>query len=182
MHSPVSQQTAVIFLFSSDRAGGSGGYDIWAASLDSSLEPIQVRNLGNVINTAGDEEAPYLHDKSRTLVFSSNGRVGMGGFDIYYAKGSFGLNDWEKPVNAGAPLNSSKDDMYYVSTDEDDVWNTGWISSDRSSECCLALFSVKGNNAQYLNGTYCGLQNTDSHWQMSVLTVTDLRHPGPGVG
>ena len=76
--------------------------------------------------------------------FSSNGHVGMGGFDIFYAKGNFSMSDWEKPVNAGAPLNSSKDDMYYVSTDEDDVWNTGWISSDRSSECCLALFEVKG--------------------------------------
>ena len=61
-------------LFSSDRPGGSGGYDLWAALLDSSMEPIQVRNLGNVINSAGDEEAPYLHDKTRTLVFSSNGR------------------------------------------------------------------------------------------------------------
>ena len=76
----------------------------------------------------------------------------MGGFDIYYAKGSFSLNDWEKPINAGAPLNSSKDDIYFVSTDEDDIWNTGWMSSDRSSECCLALFSVKGNNAKFVNG------------------------------
>ena len=52
---------------------GIRGFDIWATSLDSNLEPIQVRNLGNVINSAGDEEAPYLHDKTRTLVFSSKG-------------------------------------------------------------------------------------------------------------
>ena len=168
-------------LFSSDRDGGFGGFDIWATSLDSNLEPIQVRNLGNVINSAGDEEAPYVHDKARTLVFSSNGRVGMGGFDIYYARGSFSLNDWEKPENAGAPLNSSKDDIYFVSTDEDDIWNTGWMSSDRSSECCLALFSVKGNNAKFVNGaivdckTRKALANTE-------LLVTDLRHPGRILG
>jgi OmpA-OmpF porin, OOP family len=163
-------------LFSSDRAGGSGGYDLWASYLDSNLEPIQVRNLGNVINTAGDEEAPYLHDKSRILVFSSNGRVGMGGFDIYYAKGNFNLSDWDKPVNAGAPLNSSKDDLYYVSTDEDNLWNSGWVSSDRSSECCLALFSVKENNAQYINGTV--VDCITHHPLVNVeLTVTDLRHP-----
>ncbi len=130
----------VIFYFHLIVRADAGGYDLWAASLDSNQEAIQVRNLGNVINTSGDEEAPYFHDKTRTLVFSSNGHVGMGGFDIYYAQGNFGLNDWEKPVNAGAPLNSSKDDIYFVGTDEDDVWNTGWISSDRSSECCLALF------------------------------------------
>jgi len=168
-------------LFSSDREGGYGGYDIWAASLDSNLEPIQVRNLGNVINSAGDEEAPYMHDKSRTLVFSSNGRVGMGGFDIYYAKGSFGLNDWEKPENAGAPLNSSKDDIYFVSTDEDDIWNTGWMSSDRSSECCLALFSVKGNNAKFVNGTIVDCKTRKS-LANTELVVTDLRHPGRILG
>ena len=168
-------------LFSSDREGGSGGYDLWAASLDSSQQPIQVRNLGNVINTAGDEEAPFLHDKSRILVYSSNGRIGMGGFDIYYAKGNFSLNSWEKPVNAGAPLNSSKDDIYFISTDEDDIWNTGWISSDRSSECCLALFSVKGNNAKYVHGNIVDCDTRESLANVQ-LTVTDLRHPDRVLG
>ena len=168
-------------LFSSDRPGGSGGYDLWASLLDSSMEPIQVRNLGNVINSAGDEEAPYLHEKTRTLVFSSNGRVGMGGFDIYYAKGNFGLNGWEKPANAGAPLNSSKDDLYYVGTDEDDVWNTGWISSDRSSECCLGLFAVKENNTQYVNGNIMDCK-TGRPLANTMLTVTDLRHPDRVLG
>jgi OOP family OmpA-OmpF porin len=168
-------------MFSSDREGGFGGYDIWATSLDSNFEPIQVRNLGNVINSAGDEEAPFVHDKSRTLVYSSNGRVGMGGFDIYYARGNFGLNDWEKPVNAGAPLNSSKDDIYFVSTDEDDIWNTGWMSSDRSSECCLALFSVKGNNAKFVNGTIVDCKTRKS-LANAELIVTDLRHPGRILG
>jgi OmpA-OmpF porin, OOP family len=168
-------------LFSSDRDGGFGGYDIWATSLDSNLEPIQVRNLGNVINSAGDEEAPYVHDKTRTLVFSSNGRVGMGGFDIYYARGSFSLTDWEKPVNAGAPLNSSKDDIYFVSTDEEDIWNTGWMSSDRSSECCLALYSVKGNNAKFVNGAIVDCK-TRKVLANTELVVTDLRHPGRVLG
>jgi outer membrane protein OmpA-like peptidoglycan-associated protein len=163
-------------IFSSDRPGGSGGYDLWASLMDSAMNPVQIRNLGNVINSAGDEEAPYLHDKTRTLVFSSNGRVGMGGFDIYYAKGNFGLNAWEKPENAGAPLNSSKDDLYYVGTDEDDPWNTGWVSSDRSSECCLALFSVTENNAQYLFGNVLDCKNGEP-LSNTLLTVTDLRHP-----
>jgi outer membrane protein OmpA-like peptidoglycan-associated protein/tetratricopeptide (TPR) repeat protein len=168
-------------LFSSDRAGGTGGFDLWVSSLDSLQECIQVRNLGSVINTTGDEEAPYLHDKSRTLVFSSNGRVGMGGFDIYSARGNFNLNTWEKPVNAGAPLNSSKDDMYYISTDEENIWNTGWVSSDRSSECCLALFSVKENNAQYVYGTVVDCE-TRKPLPNVLLSVTDLRHPDRQLG
>jgi OOP family OmpA-OmpF porin len=163
-------------IFSSDRQGGEGGYDLWAASLDEHYEVIQVQNLGNVVNTNGDEEAPYFHDKSRTLVFSSNGLIGMGGFDIFYSKGTFNMKDWEKPVNAGAPLNSPKDELYFVSTDEDDLWNTGWISSDRSSECCLALFEVRENNAQFLKGAVVDCQ---THLPLSnvLLTVTDLRHP-----
>lgn len=168
-------------IFSSDRPGGSGGYDLWASSLDSNQEPIQVRNLGNVINTGGDEEAPYFHDKSRTLVFSTNGRVGMGGFDIFSAKGNFNLSSWEKPVNAGAPLNSPKDDLYYISTDEDNLWNTGWISSDRSSECCLALFAVKENNAQVVNGVVVDCK-TREPLKNVMLTVTDLRHPDRVLG
>jgi OmpA-OmpF porin, OOP family len=163
-------------VFSSNRPGGAGGYDLWAASLDNNYEVIQVQNLGNVINTGGDEEAPYFHNKSRTLVFSSNGHIGMGGFDIFYSKGSFNMTDWNKPVNAGAPLNSPKDDLYYVATDEDDVWNTGWVSSDRSSECCLTLFEVKENNSQFLKGTVVDCQ---THLPLAnvLLTVTDLRHP-----
>ena len=168
-------------LFSSDRPGGSGGYDLWVSSMDTSFNPIQVRNLGNVINSGGDEEAPYFHDKTRTLVFSSNGRVGMGGFDIFYSKGNFNMSSWEKPENAGAPLNSSKDDLYYVSSDEDDVWNTGWISSDRSSECCMALFAVRENNAQFVNGTVVDCKTREPLSNV-VLTVTDLRHPGRVLG
>jgi OOP family OmpA-OmpF porin len=105
----------------------------------------------------------------------------MGGFDIFSARGNFNLTGWEKPVNAGAPLNSSKDDLYYVSTDEDNLWNTGWISSDRSSECCLALFAVKGNNSQYVNGRIIDCKTGKALGNVA-LTVTDLRHPGRVLG
>jgi OOP family OmpA-OmpF porin len=168
-------------LFSSDRPGGEGGYDLWATYLDSLQGPIQIHNLGNVINSAGDEEAPYMHDKTRTLIFSSNGRVGMGGFDIYYARGNYNLSGWEKPLNAGAPLNSSKDDLYYTSTDEDSPWNTGWISSDRGSVCCLALYAVRENNTQYLQGTVTDCKTHQALVNVE-LTVTDLRHPDRMLG
>ena len=163
-------------IFSSDRQGGYGGYDLWYASLDTNLDVIQVQNLGNVINTQDDEQAPYFHDKSRTLVFSTNGRIGMGGYDLFYAKGNFNLSNWQKPENAGAPLNSSKDDLYYVSTDDENIWNAGWMSSDRSSDCCLALFSVKENNARYVKGTVVDCR-TGKPVDHAALTVIDNRHP-----
>ncbi len=139
-------------LFSSDRPGGIGKYDLWYARLDSDYQVITVANLGETINTPEDDEAPYYHQNSRMLVFASNGRTGMGGFDIYYSHGNFDFSRWEKPQNPGIPINSPKDDLYFVSTDEDNCWNTGWLSSDRGSGCCLALYSVRQNNMQYIAG------------------------------
>ncbi len=178
---PALTSDARYIFFSSDRAGGSGGYDIWQASLDSNGEPIQVQNLGNVINTPGNEQAPYYHDRSRTLVFSTSGRTGMGGYDLFYSRGSFNMQGWEKPQNAGAPLNSSKDDMYYVSTDEENLWNTGWVSSDRASDCCLAMFSVTENNARLVKG-YAVNAKTGKPLANVVITVTDKRHSSKVLG
>lgn len=139
-------------LFSSDRKGGIGKYDLWFAPLDTNLNPLLVTNMGNIVNTAEDEIAPSYHQTSRTLLYSTNGFIGMGGFDIFSAKGDFQLSNWEKPKNAGSPINSSKDELYYVSTDEDNLWNTGIFSSDRNTECCLTMFSVRQDNMQIIHG------------------------------
>lgn len=128
-------------LFASDRAGGLGGYDLWSAELDAAGKPLSVQNLGPAINTSSDEEAPFFHPASGTLVFASNGRTGMGGFDLYYAKGS--LTKWETPVNFGYPVNDVKDDMYFFSRSKSEyILEDAWFSSDRSAECCLELFSL----------------------------------------
>jgi outer membrane protein OmpA-like peptidoglycan-associated protein len=128
-------------LFASDRAGGNGGYDLWSAELDASGKPLSVQNLGPAINTSSDEEAPFYHPASGTLVFASNGRTGMGGYDLYYAKGSAGK--WEAPVNFGYPVNDVKDDMYFFSRSKSAyILEDAWFSSDRSAECCLELFSL----------------------------------------
>lgn len=139
-------------LFTSNREGGVGKYDLWYAALDSNCNVLTVTNMGNIVNTPNDEFSPSYHTRSRQLLYSSNGLVGMGGFDIYYARGDFQLLGWEKPLNAGAPINSSKDDLYFISTDEDNVWNTGLLSSDRDTDCCLEVFTVKQDNAQFVSG------------------------------
>ncbi len=125
--------------FASDRAGGSGGFDIWYAALGDSLQTGEAVNAGSVINTKEDDEAPFYHPASGTLVYASKGRTGMGGFDLYYSKGD--LQSWATPVNAGHPVNSVKDDMYFTSRGSD-LWADALVSSDRASLCCLELFSV----------------------------------------
>ncbi|MET0392134.1 MAG: OmpA family protein, partial [Chitinophagaceae bacterium] len=137
-------------LFASDRPGGQGGFDIWYAPLDSKGQPGKAVNMGTGINTARDEEAPFYHIAAQSLVFASNGLTGMGGFDLYAAKGTIG-SSFGAPENLGAPINSIKDDIYFVSKGKRLLENA-WISSDRSSLCCLELFSVQKTYQQYYTG------------------------------
>ncbi|WP_164974215.1 OmpA family protein [Filimonas effusa] len=129
-------------LFVSDRPGGIGGLDIWCAELDGSGHAVRVFNAGNTINTAGNEQAPYYHAPGNRLVFASDGRTGMGGYDLYYSKGNIGA--WQTPVNFGYPVNSVKDDMYFASLSASaDPLEMALLSSDRDAECCLELMALQ---------------------------------------
>jgi OOP family OmpA-OmpF porin len=140
MRQPYATQDGKYLLFASDRPGGRGKNDIWYIALDAAGNPTGTAVNLEAVNTAGDDEAPFYHQASGTLVYASNGLVGMGGYDLYVAKGSIG-SAWAKPKNMGYPVNSVKDDIYYLSTDPKSVWNNAVFSSDRQSECCLELFA-----------------------------------------
>lgn len=101
--------------FSSSRAGGFGGKDIYCSKLDSTGNWGQPINLGNTINTINDEITPFIHYDGKTLYFASNGFFGLGGFDIYRSQ----LQEsgtWSKPSNMGKPINSLNDESGF-STD-----------------------------------------------------------------
>lgn len=92
--------------FTSDMPGGSGGKDIWRVNLKERAGSLE--NMGDWINTSGDEVFPYVYSDS-ILYFASNGHVGYGGLDIFKAelKPSGG---WSV-TNMGQPINSSYDDF-----------------------------------------------------------------------
>ena len=128
-------------LFSSNRSGGQGGYDLWYAPLVNGVPGTPV-NMGSMINTTFDEQAPTYHEASKSLIFSTNGRVGMGGYDFFQSKGMIG--NWAEPVNLGYPVNSIKDDMYFTSRGSaKNILENVMLSSDRDAACCLELFSLK---------------------------------------
>jgi outer membrane protein OmpA-like peptidoglycan-associated protein/tetratricopeptide (TPR) repeat protein len=134
-------------LFSSNKAGGQGGFDLWFVGLSETFEPAaDVMNMGTSINTAGDDEAPFYHMPSKTLVYATNGKVGMGGYDLFYAKGDLAGATWEAPMNMGQPVNSVKDDIYYATNDAKNIWTGAMLSSDRDSPCCLELYSFNRKN------------------------------------
>jgi outer membrane protein OmpA-like peptidoglycan-associated protein len=124
-------------LFSCDKAGN---YDLYAATLDANAKVVSVKPL-STLNTTADEQAPYYHAASSTLVFASNGGVGMGGYDLYFSKGT--IDQLSPAVNFGYPVNAVKDDIYFASKSQTaNVLDDAWFCSDRSAECCLELFSL----------------------------------------
>ena len=105
-----------LLLFSSDRPGGRGRMDIWYSVLDKEGKWTRAKNLGKPVNTPGEEFSPFLHNNNQTLFYSSNGRKGMGGLDLFVTERSG--DGWEAPVNLGYPLNTWKDEVgIYVNSE-----------------------------------------------------------------
>jgi OmpA-OmpF porin, OOP family len=127
--------------FASDRPGGAGNFDIWYAPLNNDGTTGEPIHTGSSINTTGDEQAPFYHASTSTLVFSSNGKTGMGGFDLFTAKG-WG-NNWQNVQNMGYPVNSPRDDIYFYADPKSGLLKNAMLSSDRGSNCCLELFEVE---------------------------------------
>ena len=111
--------------FASDMPNGYGGFDIYKASIndDGSLgEPV---NLGQKVNTEGQEMFPYISDNG-TLYFSSNGHLGLGGLDVFHTKE---IDGKIAPIrNIGIPVNSNADDFAFHLDEET---GEGFVSSNR---------------------------------------------------
>jgi peptidoglycan-associated lipoprotein len=112
--------------FVSDMAGGIGGKDIWKVTRSNEGDEwSKPENMGPEINTVDDEMFPFMHPDG-TLYFSSNGRIGLGGLDIYMAKKN--ENGTWKVENMKYPINSSADDFGIVFEKE---MERGFFSSSR---------------------------------------------------
>lgn len=113
--------------FASDRPGGKGGFDIYTSTLGGSGDWVSIKNLGDTINSEFDEESPFIDYDNKVLFFSSKGRKGMGGYDIYKSARDTKGN-WSLPENLGYPINTPDDDIFYVSSPDGE---RGYYSSVR---------------------------------------------------
>ena len=94
--------------FVSNRPGGVGGKDIWVSSFENS-EWVTPKNIGKFVNTKRDETTPFIHSNNHALFFSSNGHIGMGGFDLIKTEK---LDDeWRHVENLGYPINTFHDEV-----------------------------------------------------------------------
>lgn len=94
--------------FVSDRRGGLGRRDIWVSQLTPGGQWTRARNAGKPVNTIYDEISPFIHANNRVLYFASNGLVGFGGYDIFFAEKDSSAA-WSSPRNIGSPINNHED-------------------------------------------------------------------------
>ncbi len=110
----ISSDNRFLF-FSSNRPGGFGNKDLWRAELveikeDGNLKWNAPKNLGNVINTAGNEISPFIHPNNKNFYFASDFHPGMGGLDLFQCEIS-GNGTFSPPENLGYPINTFDDEQ-----------------------------------------------------------------------
>ena len=123
---PSIDKEGKILYFSSNMPGSIGGIDIWKVQVNNDGTYGVPENLGDKINTAGDESFPFVTDEN-VLYFASNGLTGFGGLDVFFVD----LKKEDVPINVGKPVNTEKDDfaLTYNTTKQ-----LGYVSSNRSGE------------------------------------------------
>lgn len=122
-HAALSKNGQLIY-FTSDMPGGRGGTDIWYCEKMVNGTWGRPVNCGNNVNTPADEAFPAVGGDDK-LYYSSRGLPGMGGFDIFSARGA--RADWSKPINLKYPVNTTSDDFCFVTRDG----VSGYLSSNR---------------------------------------------------
>ena len=124
--------------FSSNMPGGFGAEDIWKVTINGDTYG-KPENLGSKINTEANESFPFITEDN-ILYFSSNGKEGFGGLDVF----KIDLNKASEVINIGAPINTEKDDFSFTYNTNKKV---GFFSSNRT-----------GNDDIYKADPVCAVQ------------------------
>ncbi|MGP8214755.1 MAG: OmpA family protein [Bacteroidia bacterium] len=179
--------------FASDRKGGYGKVDIWYSTKDPKTgEWSSAVNMGPTINTPGNDKSPFIHSDSHTLYFSSDGRFGLGGYDIYYSR-TDSTGKWGEPKNIGYPINSTGDDLgFFVSTDGKtgyfcsndanrvngrgvggyDIFHFTLYNEARPQNVKMVDFSAKEPDGSPAQGTQVTITNTRTKEQVALVSDT----------
>lgn len=125
---PTVNASGNMMIFSSTQLGN--GSDLYMCARTRKGKWLRPQNLGNIINTEGEEVFPYLANDS-TLYFASDGHEGLGGLDIYVSHWDKIAHQFSKPENVGAPINSPYDDISMALNPDG---SGGYFSSNRPAE------------------------------------------------
>lgn len=167
---PAFSRDGSTLFFASNREGGFGGTDLYAATRNRRGQFARVRNLGPIINTAGNEMFPHMAEDGR-LYFSSNGHPGMGGLDIFVVNRVDGRL---KVENMGAPINSSDDDFGIFFYDP----SKGFFTSNRpggKGDDDIYTFVNNDPDLKIINYFLVGTTRSKGDDQEQILPGTNVR-------
>lgn len=133
-----------VLYFSGNRPGGKGNKDIWSIELKGWRpdglplwgEPV---NLGDSINTPGEEISPFIHHNGRDLFFSSDYWPGFGGLDLFRSQRKLDVT-WTKAQNLGYPINTLGNEQGLVI---DRTGTKAYMASNRMPENGMDIFTFE---------------------------------------
>ena len=130
--------------FSSSRSGGKGKKDIWRIEFLGFSEMGKLKwgdpeNLGEKINTTGDEISPFIHPNNKSFYFASDFHTGMGGFDIFMSEITSDTMI-SAPENMGYPINTFRNEQGLVISSDG---TTGYFSSERNKVSGMDIYSFQ---------------------------------------
>jgi len=155
-----SKRNQEVIYFVSDRPGGKGGLDIWYTEFHARTKRFRTpKNAGAAINSPGTEFTPFYDISTHSLYFSTDGKTGLGGLDVYKIEGE--KTKWRKDslVHMGKAINSPADDFDFVLNKNR---TSGFLVSNReggvalmNSTCCDDIYSFEF--VEYVNIQLNGL-------------------------
>ena len=174
-HPSLSSDDKTLY-FISDMPGGFGGTDIYKTTFDGTSWS-KPENLGNVINTSGNEMFPYIHSDG-TFYFSSDAHNNLGGLDVFMS--SYDGKKWLQVENLNYPLNTSKDDFAFVLNEDN---KTGYVSSNRGEGDKIyeiskndptfflsGFVTQRGNPRLMIDSAVVEIQNLTENTKETILT------------
>ena len=177
-----SKRNQEVIYFISDRPEGKGGLDIWYTEFHARTKRFRTpKNAGAAINTPGTEFTPFYDVSTHSLYFSTDGRVGLGGLDVYKIEGE--KTKWSKDSlqHLGKAVNSPADDFDFVLNKDR---QTGFLVSNReggvalmNATCCDDIYSFEF--VEYVNIHLNGLV-IDTTCLNEVYVLLYMKDPSTG--
>lgn len=171
----ISENSRELF-FASYGKNEKTGKDIYRVTKTASGEWGQPVNVGSTINTAADEEFPFLDKDGRTLYFASKGHAGIGGYDIFRSVYDAGSGQWTTPENIGLPVNSPDDDILYVQGDGFATYATNLESENGRIE--IRKISIRTHAAPLANIKGAFMSQDQSILKDARITILNKENNG----
>jgi len=140
--------------FASDRPGGRGAVDLWVSHMEDNGQWTNPVNLGDTVNSRGNEMSPFIHPDGHTLYLASDGHYGLGGYDLFICRKD-SQDRWSKPDNLGYPINTNRDEFGLIVNPSG---NRAYFASDIGNNSGRDIYyfdlpeTVRPNQVSFMKG------------------------------